>query len=38
MSKELFHSIAFKNVSGENILQSGIALKPMLHHGKTCGS
>ena len=29
MSKEFFYSVAFKNVSDGNILQSRIALKPV---------
>ena len=32
MSKEFFYNIAFRNVSGRNILQNKIALKPLLHH------
>ena len=37
MSKDFFYSIAFKNVSGGNILQNGIVVKLVLHHAKTYG-
>ena len=33
MSKEFFYNIAFRNVSGGNILQNRIALKPDVSFG-----
>ena len=38
MSKEFFYSIAFRNVSGGNMLQNGTDVKPVLNHAKTYGS
>ena len=32
MSKKFFYSIAFRNISGGNILEDRITVRPGLHH------